>query len=168
MIVCPGFVSRGSLFNHPDCVSLAGRTYLAHRNQLKEAPAESRSQRCLVTAAQSERRGTKRGREQYGDDVFEDGDDSFYGFAADSFIFAEDSIADDVDMEVDSEREGGVSRDSRRANADCGPQVRNDPVERTSSRRLPDYSVPPVQDHPVVRRSTRSKRYKKDSEFVYY
>lgn len=150
-------------------VSLAGRTYLAHRNQLKEAPAENRSRRCVFTA-QSERRGTKRGREQYGEDDFEDGDDSFYGFAADSFIFGADSneMDVDVDMEVDTEREGGVLRDSRPADADCEPQVRDDPVEGTSTRRLPDYSVPSNHNRPVVRRSTRSKRYKKDEDYVYY
>ncbi|XP_052566992.1 uncharacterized protein K02A2.6-like isoform X1 [Culex pipiens pallens] len=145
-------------------VSLGGRTYLAHQNQLKEAPKED-YQRKVVVTARSERRGTKRGRERYGDAAYEDGEDSFYGFAADSFVFAEDSNDGvDVDMEVDMEREGV----SRLSSVDRESQIRDDPVEGSSTQRLPDFSVPSIDNRAVVRRSTRSKRYKKDKDFVYY
>lgn len=71
-------------------------------------------------------------------------------------------------MEVDSEREAEVSRSSRPSSVDCEPQIHDDPVEGTSTRRLPDYSIPSNDNRPVVRRSARSKRYKKDEDYVYY
>lgn len=116
----------------------------------------------------SERRGSKRGREQYGDADYEDGDDSFYGFAADSSIFADDSHAMDVDVDrevdLECERAEEISSD-RRSSVDS--QFDHDPVEGTSTRRLPDHLVPSF-DNRVLRRSARSKRHKKDSNFVYY
>lgn len=139
-------------------VFLASRTYLAHRNQLKEAPKEDRRRKCVFTA-RSERRGTKRGRERYGDADYEDGDDSFYGFAADSSIFADDSHAMDVDvdLEVDSERESAREVSSNRQSSAADLQFHHDPVEGTSSRRLPDYSVPSLVNRPVLRRTAHEK-----------
>ena len=129
----------------------------------------------MIFMTGSTRRGSKRGREECDDDENTDGGDNFYGFAADSLIFAEDSS----DRERSFVRDGGVSRTDCLPSADdvsnrnqrvgCAQRIDFDPLEGSSTRTLPDYSAPSNTDrHTVLRRSTRSKRFRKNSEFVYY
>lgn len=70
-------------------------------------------------------------------------------------------------MDVDVEPEGVSSHD--RTSGDRDVRCHDDAVEGTSTRRLPDLSVPSIdEERQVMRRSARSKRFKKNSDFVYY
>ncbi|XP_039446989.1 uncharacterized protein LOC120426306 [Culex pipiens pallens] len=127
-------------------VSVGGRVYLAHRNQLKVARGGITRGGLLVTSRYESMRNRKRSREEEEDDT----DDEFYGFVSDSFVFHEP-------MDVDQE-----------------PSREFDPQEGSSgSRRFSENLRSENEGHLDrsefnPRRSSRLKKAKKDSRFVYF
>ncbi|XP_038113707.1 uncharacterized protein LOC119767897 isoform X2 [Culex quinquefasciatus] len=125
-------------------VSVGGRVYLAHRNQIKVARGGYTRGGLLVASRYERMQNRKRSREEEEDDA----DDEFYGFVSDSFVFHEPM---DVDQEGSREfdPQEGSSRTIR-----C--------PENLHSEGQQDHS----EFNP--RRSSRLKKARKDSRFVYF
>lgn len=125
-------------------VSVGGRVYLAHRNQIKVARGGYTRGGLLVASRYERMQNRKRSREEEEDDA----DDEFYGFVSDSFVFHEPM---DVDQEGSREfdPQEGSSRSIR-----CPENLRSEGQ----------------QDHSEFnpRRSSRLKKARKDSRFVYF
>lgn len=168
------FLKRVSL--HTYQVSVGGRVYLAHRNQLKQA-GKDKSRR-YVTFSRGKENGHTRKRTRE-DDVESDSDDAedFYGFPADSFVFR-----DNRDYQFNDSRDGSggvldrspveaapramLDEELVRGVPDRGFQQADevDPMEGPSSR----ISSSSDRHKGSLRRSRRVKRFRRDKEFYYY
>ncbi|XP_058445754.1 uncharacterized protein LOC131426939 [Malaya genurostris] len=144
-------------------VSVGGRVYLAHRNQLKVFGTNKKRCGLIFARGKESSPARKRSREDDNDESFDDDASDFLGFAADSFIYRD--TPDDQPMVCDSN--GGGSDSSSL------PLEEVDPQEGTSTRqwsRSKQTSSAESSSHQSVslRRSRRSKRPRKDPDFVFY
>ncbi|XP_058817013.1 uncharacterized protein LOC131680310 [Topomyia yanbarensis] len=142
-------------------VSVGGRVYLAHRNQLKLFGTRKKS-RALIFASSPTRK--RRGEDDQEEDIDDEASD-FYGFAADSFIYR--GSPNDQPMVCDSD-----DGDSERNSLPPGNRV-VDPQEGTSALQWPQSnSTNPsasLSREPIcLRRSNRMKRRLQDPDFVCY
>ena len=150
------FLKRVSLTTFQ--VSVGGRVYLAHRNQLKLVGAR-RNRHGLIFAREEGRSvNRKRARDDDDDESVDDDAGGFLGFAADSCIYR--GTSDDHPMVCDSEG-GGTSA--------CLPPEEVDPQEGPSTRQWSQSNQPSSSScHPEsLRRSSRPKRPKRDVDFIY-
>lgn len=162
-------------------VSVGGRVYLAHRNQLKLVGSR-KSRYGLIFARGKERSSNrKRAREDDDDESVDDDAGDFLGFAADSFIYRD--TPDDHPLVCDSEgvgsttaclppeevdpQEGPSTRQwsqSKPARSDSRPRK----IRRSASSRSSDQSSRSKRHRHNLRRSTRLRRSKNDRDFIYY
>ncbi|XP_062713702.1 uncharacterized protein LOC134290556 [Aedes albopictus] len=150
-------------------VSVGGRVYSAHRNQLKLVGTPKRRGLVLGRSERIQRR--KRTRED-DDERFSDDEDEFYGFPSESFIYRDGDDRNGVtargpDVEVSVPRRRSLSReDDQRESSSLPPEQ----VEQQAgpSSRLQNHSSPSKNRQELVRRSKRPKRLKKDMDFEYY
>ncbi|EAT39158.1 AAEL009015-PA [Aedes aegypti] len=154
--------------SHTFQISVGGRVYLAHRNQLKQAGNDK--SRLYVTFSRGKEYGRSRKRTRE-DDEESDSDDAedFYGFPADSFVFR-----DNCENPFNDSRDGSgevVAGSMSPEELDCGVPDRGvsqavevDPLEGPSSR----CSSSSDRENASLRCSRRIKRFRRDSKYVYY
>ncbi|XP_065075820.1 uncharacterized protein K02A2.6-like isoform X1 [Ochlerotatus camptorhynchus] len=149
-------------------VSVGGRVYSAHRNQLKLVGTPKRRGLFLGRSESSQRR--KRAREDDDDDdrlsINEEGD--FYGFASDSFIYGDGDGRNRVNVR---DPESVDRRSLSSVGDDVQGSFRIPPEEFDPQEGPSNGAVCPSSQSKnsleSVRRSKRSKRLKKDVDFVY-
>ncbi|EAT47779.1 AAEL001117-PA [Aedes aegypti] len=165
--------NRKLVSRESDRVSVGGRIYSAHRNQLKLVGTPKRRGLFLGRSERNQRR--KRTREDDDDDdrFSDDDEEDFYGFPSDSFIYSDGGGRNGV-ASRSPEAEVGVPR--RRSASHVEEDLRRSsslPAEQVEPQTGPSHravcqSSPSKNRQESVRRSKRPKRLKKDFDYEYY